>query len=91
MFLCLDCCDLVDDDVLHCNEKFIVRHRRSTESEIQQSLRHQLLDCGHLFLTSDRAGPLLKFVYLVDERPQGVIELIHVFGSVAPRSVADQC
>ena len=42
-------------DVLQRNEKLIVRHRRSTESEVQKALKHQFLDCEHLFLIPDCA------------------------------------
>ena len=43
---CRDCRDLVDD-VLQRKEKLFVLHRGSQESEVPQTLRHQLLDCEH--------------------------------------------
>ena len=66
-------------------------NRHSSESAVQQALRHQCLDCEHLFLVSDCAESVLEFVRLVDERPQDVVELFDVFGSVSFRDVADQC
>ena len=77
--------------VLQRNEKLIVRHRRSTESENQQALKHQFLDCGHLFLISDCGESVLKLVRLRDERPQDVVELLHIIGCVSLRDVTDQC
>ena len=68
-----------------------MRHRRSSESAVQQALRHQFLDCEHLFLISDYAESVLEFVRLVDERPQDVVKLLRVFGSASFRDVADQC
>ena len=59
------CCNLVDDDdVVQRNEKLIVRHRRSMESEVQQALKHQFLDCEHLFLITHCAESL--FVSLMN-------------------------
>ena len=42
------------------NEKLFVLRCRTTESEVQQTLKHQLLDCEDLFLLSDLAEPALK-------------------------------
>ena len=50
-------------------------------------LRHQFLDCEHLFLISGCAESVLKFVRLIDERLQDVVELLHDFGSF--RDVTD--
>ena len=76
---------------IQCNEKFVARHGRSVESEVQQALKRQFLDCEHLFLISDLAESVLKIVRLVDERRREVVELLHVFVSVSFRDVADQC
>ena len=59
-------------------EVHIVRHHRPSESVVQQTLKHQLLDCEHLFLISDCAEPVLEFVCVIDECPQDVIELFHI-------------
>ena len=79
---CRDCSNVVVDDVLQRNEKFIVRRRRSTESEDHEALKHQFLDSEHLLLIFDHAESVFEFVRLIDERPEGVVELLHVFGSV---------
>ena len=73
----LDCRNLVDDDVLKCNEKFTVRHRRSSE----QPLKHQLLDCKRIFLISDCAESVLELACVIDDRSQDVVELLHVLCS----------
>ena len=49
------------------------------------------LDCEHLFLISDLAEPVLELVFLVDECPQDIVELLHVFGLFSFNDVADQC
>ena len=77
---CRDRCNVVDDDVLQLRDKLTVRLRRSSESVIQQALRHQFLDCAHLFLISDCAESVLSIARLIDERPQDVVELLHIFG-----------
>ena len=75
--------------MFHCHEKFAVRHGRSTESEGLQTLKHQILDCEQLFTISDLADPVLKFVRLLDEDHQNIMELLHVFGSNSFKDVAD--
>ena len=78
------------DVVFQRNEEFAVRHRRSSEPAIQQqAFWHQFLDCEHLVLVSDLAESVLEFVRLVDERPQDVVELLRVFGSISFTAVAD--
>ena len=47
-----NCRDLVDDDVLQCNEKFSVRHRRSTESEVHTDFQGINLMTGSIFSSS---------------------------------------
>ena len=79
-FCYLDCRDPLDDDVFQRNEKLLVRQRRDADSEVQRTLKHQFLDCGHLFFISDLTGPVPEFVFFVDECPQDVVELFHVFG-----------
>ena len=64
--------------------------RSSTDSGVQQTLRHPFLDCEHLCLTSDLADSVLKFVRLVAERPQDVLQLLHVFGSISFSDFAEQ-
>ena len=49
----------------------------------------KFLDCEHLVLISDLAESVLDFVRLVDERPQDVVELLRVFGSISFTAVAD--
>ena len=66
-----DCCNLVEDGDLQRKEMLIVRHRRSTESEVPQALNRQFLDFAHLFLISDCAESVLKFVLLIDETSSG--------------------
>ena len=63
-----------DGDVLQCNEKFIARHRRSTESDVQRALKHQCLDREHIFL--------ILFVSVTNVFGD-VVEMLHVFGSVS--------
>ena len=75
----------LNDDIHQCNDKFAVRHRRSSESVVQQVFKHQFLDYEHLFLISDCAGSVLEFVRLVNERPQDVVELINaVYAEFVP-------
>ena len=88
---CRDCCNLVVEDVLQCNEKFTVRSRRSSQSEVEQALKQPFLDCEHLFLISDCAEPVLELVSLADERPQDVVKLLHVLGPMSFTDVADWC
>ena len=60
--------------------QWFVRHRRSKEPGVQQSLKHQRLDCGpcsQICLSRWRTPP--------------VIALLHVFGSISFTDVADQC
>ena len=57
--------------VFQCNEKLFVLQRRSSESEVQQALKHPFLDCEHIFLISDCAESFLEFVRVVDERASG--------------------
>ena len=54
-------------------------------------MKHQLLDCEHLFLISELAEPVVKLVCFVDERRMDVVELLHVFGSISFTDVADRC
>ena len=58
------------DTFVERNDKLFVLQCRSAESEFQQTVKHQLLDCEHLFLI-----PALP--------PQDVIELLRVFGSIS--------
>ena len=57
---------------------------------VATSSQDLFLDCEHLFLISEYAAPVLEFLHLIDERPQDVVELHNVFGSVSFRGVADQ-
>ena len=77
-----------DDDVLQCSESS-VRHCRSTETEVQQTLKHQLLDCD-VFIIPDLTEPVHKCVCFVGECPQDVVDLPRDFGSMSFTDVADQ-
>ena len=77
--------------VFQRNKKLFIVHCRYAESEVQQTLKHHLLCCEHLVLIFDLAEPVLICVRLVDERPLGVVELFHVFGSFSFTDVAAWC
>ena len=68
--------NLVHDDVLQFNEEFIVRHRSTTESAIQQTV-------GHV------SEAVLKLVRFVHERVQYAIKF-NVVGPVSLGYVTDQ-
>ena len=55
----------------------------SSESVVQQTPTHQLPDCEHIFLISDRAESVLELVCVIDERPQDVVEMLHVLCSLS--------
>ena len=58
----------------------------ATESIVQQTLRHQLFHCWSLFFVSDFPFVLVS---LVDEVPEDVIKLLHVFCTITFADVAD--
>ena len=61
------------------------------ESEVQQAHMHQQFLTEHLFIVSDLADPLVKLAGLVDDRPQDVVGLLRVFGSISFTDVAYEC
>ena len=85
-----DCRNLVDDDVLECNEKFTVRHRRSSESVVQQALKHQCLDYKHLSSSLIVPNLFSKLFVSLMNAPHNVVELLVVLCSVLFPHVADQ-
>ena len=84
------CRDLVQDDVLQRDEQFFVWLCGATESIVQQTLGHQPFHCQSLLVVSDFPKPSFVLVRLVDEVPEDVIELLHVFCTMTFADVADQ-
>ena len=84
------CRDLVYDDVLQRDEQFFVWQRGATESIVQQTLGHQRCHCQNILVFFD--VPKLSFILvrLVDEVPEDVIELLHVFCTITFADVPDR-
>ena len=84
------CRDLVCDDVLQRDEQFFVWQCGATESTVQQTLGRQPLDLHSLLFVSDFPEPSFVLVRLVDDVPQDVIGLLHVFCKIAFADVPSQ-
>ena len=62
----------------------------AAESTVQQTLGPQPFYCQSLVSVSDFPEPSFVLVRLVDEVPEGVIELLHVLCTITFADVADQ-
>ena len=85
-----DCCNLVDDDVLQYATRSSLYDIVVSRNLWFNRLSSINFSIASIF-SSDYAESCLKLVRLLDERAQVVVELLHVFGSVLLRDVADQC
>ena len=72
------------------SEQFFVWQCGATESIVLRTLGHQLFHCLSLFFVSDFPEPSFVLVRLVNEVPEDVIKLLHVFCTITFADVADQ-